>query len=153
MGVLDLVQEMLLEPATRNLFYFGSGVTRRWPDGEIAVGGEIFENETWREMAREIPGDGLGLFLIVSGDTVVASNQTQHPVYISIANLPVAYRDPRLFALLPVPYVRRPHGKKGERLDADQKRGKAQLKNDALAIALAPLEIPAQIGVPVQNFI
>ena len=102
--------------------YFGRGLKNTRPNGEEAIGGEMYENAKWRELSKTVPSDGLGLFLILAGDGVLASGRAEHPLYFSLANAPLAYREfaTRIMSLQPVPHFRRAHGKAPEGIKPPQ---------------------------------
>jgi hypothetical protein len=147
--VAQIQSALLNKKVPAAAWYFGSGEKLYWPNDEPAVGGELWNNECWLRHAKSVPSDGFLLALIAAGDGVDVCGGSDHPFYLAIGNAGRAFRflTITIVGTVPVLSVRRPHGtEKKEHLDAEQKRVKAQLLNDAQAMLLAALEYLAQYG-------
>jgi len=144
----DLIRD---ENVPRESWYWGRGETLHDKDGNELCGGEIHQNQGWREMCRGIPSNVVVLVVAMSGDAVISNRRSKHPVYFTILNVDSAHRHQVTFlgAFLPEIWVRKPHGNPmhGEKLSEEQKKIKLQIMNDAYANLLAQFEVCAREGV------
>ena len=141
---LHTLQRIVLKPEIPDgALYIGDGEYLFFKnDGASAVGGQVYQNEVYRDRCASFPKENGKFAVAVASDKVLASGRTSYPVYLLLLNVHSAFAmlACELLGFFPVASRRRPHGGKPERLGRGQSEAYLQIDNDSTALTLKLFE-------------